>query len=30
MSSDLVEMTHKVRNGDGEMEVMLEKWVLEI
>ena len=30
MSGDLVEMVHKVRNGDGEMEVMLEKWILEI
>jgi len=30
MSGDLVEMTHKVRTGVGEMEVMLEKWVLEI
>jgi uncharacterized membrane protein len=30
MSGDLVEMTHKVRNGNGEMEVMLEKWILEI
>ena len=28
MSSDLVEMTHKVRSGDGELEVMLEKWIL--
>jgi hypothetical protein len=30
MSVDLVEMVHKVRNGDGEMEVMLEKWVLGV
>jgi DNA polymerase III delta subunit len=30
MSGDLVEMTHKVRTGKGEMEVMLEKWMLEI
>jgi DNA polymerase III delta subunit len=30
MSGDLVEMVHKVRNGDGEMEVMLEKWVLGV
>jgi len=30
MSSDLVEMTHKVRTGAGEMEVMLEKWILKI
>lgn len=30
MSSDLVEMVHKVRNGEGEMGVMLEKWVLGV
>jgi DNA polymerase III delta subunit len=30
MSNDLVEMTHKVRTGKGDMEVMLEKWVLTI
>ena len=30
MSSGLVNMTHKVRNGLGEMDVMLEKWILEI
>ena len=29
MSSKLVEMTHKVRQGEGELEVMLEKWILE-
>lgn len=29
MSSELVDMTHKVRNGEGELEIMLEKWVLE-
>ncbi|MCX6702038.1 MAG: hypothetical protein NTX96_02475 [Candidatus Zambryskibacteria bacterium] len=29
MSSDLVEMTHKVRQGEGELEVMMEKWILE-
>lgn len=28
MSSDLVEMTHKVRQGEGELGIMLEKWVL--
>jgi len=28
MSGELVEMTHKVRSGEGELEVMLEKWVL--
>lgn len=28
MSSDLVEMTHRVRRGEGDMEVMLEKWIL--
>lgn len=28
MSGDLVEMTHKVRSGEGELEVMLEKWML--
>ncbi len=30
MSSELVEMTHKVRTGKGDMEIMLEKWVLGI
>lgn len=30
MSGDLVEMVHKVRSGEGEMGVMLEKWVLTI
>ena len=29
MSSELVEMTHKVRQGEGQLEVMLEKWILE-
>lgn len=29
MSSALVEMTHKVRQGEGDLEVMLEKWILE-
>ncbi|MFZ2522040.1 MAG: hypothetical protein WAX44_01785 [Minisyncoccia bacterium] len=30
MSGDLVDMTHRVRTGKGEMEVMLESWVLGI
>jgi DNA polymerase III delta subunit len=30
MSSELVEMTHKVRSGEGELEIMMEKWVLGI
>jgi DNA polymerase III delta subunit len=29
MSSDLVEMTHKVREGKGDLDIMLEKWILE-
>ncbi len=28
MSGELVSMTHKVRSGEGELEIMLEKWVL--
>jgi hypothetical protein len=28
MSSNLVNMTHKVRQGEGDLGVMLEKWVL--
>jgi DNA polymerase III delta subunit len=28
MSGELVLMTHKVRQGEGELSVMLEKWVL--
>ncbi len=28
MSGELMDMTHRVRQGEGEMEVMLEKWVL--
>ncbi|MFZ2621485.1 MAG: hypothetical protein WAX85_00350 [Minisyncoccia bacterium] len=28
MSSDLVDMTHRVRQGKGQLEVILEKWVL--
>jgi DNA polymerase III delta subunit len=30
MSSELVGMTHKVRSGEGELEIMMEKWVLGI
>lgn len=30
MSSNLVEMTHKVRRGEGELEGMLEKWILTL
>lgn len=30
LSSKLVDMTHRVRTGEGEMEVMLEKWILEL
>lgn len=30
MSSELVNMTHKVRQGEGDLEVMLEKWVLSL
>jgi hypothetical protein len=30
MSSDLVEMVHRVRAGEGNMEEMLEKWVLGV
>ncbi len=29
MSSQLVDMTHRVRSGQGELEVMLEKWILQ-
>ncbi len=29
MSSDLVNMTHRIRSGEGELEMMLEKWILE-
>ncbi len=29
MSSELVMMTHKVRQGEGDMDIMLEKWILE-
>ena len=30
MSSELVNMTHRVRSGDGELEIMVEKWILQI
>ncbi len=30
MSSDLVSMVHRVRTGDGDMDVMLEKWMLGV
>jgi len=30
LSSRLVDITHRVRTGKGEMEVMLEKWILEL
>lgn len=30
MSSDLVEMTHRVRTGKGNLDTMLEKWVLGV
>lgn len=30
MSSELVDMTHRVRQGKGELEIMLEKWVLGV
>lgn len=30
MSNDFVGMVHKVRSGEGDMELMLEKWVLQI
>lgn len=30
MSGELVQMTHRVRSGKGELGVMLEKWVLSI
>lgn len=29
LSTELVNMTHKVRSGEGELEIMLEKWILE-
>jgi len=30
LSSSLVQITHKVRRGEGEIEVLLEKWILEL
>jgi DNA polymerase III delta subunit len=30
LSSRLVDITHRVRTGDGQMTVMLEKWILEL
>ncbi len=30
MSSGLVDMTHRVRQGEGELSIMLEKWVLDL
>jgi len=30
MSSQLVDMTHRVRQGKGDLDVMLEKWILTI
>ncbi len=30
MSSDLVQMTHRVRQGEGDLEIMLEKWILSL
>ncbi len=30
MSGELVNMTHKVRQGEGDLEIMLEKWVLNL
>jgi DNA polymerase III delta subunit len=29
MSSGLVDMTHRVRQGEGDLEIMMEKWILE-
>ncbi len=28
MSGELMDMTHRVRQGQGELEIMIEKWVL--
>lgn len=28
MMSDLVSMTHKVRSGEGDLDIMVEKWIL--
>ena len=30
MSGELVNMTHKVRQGEGELDLMLEKWILRL
>lgn len=30
MSSQLIQMTHRVRRGEGELPVMMEKWILEM
>ncbi len=30
MSSELVDMTHRVRSGEGELGVMMEKWMLSL
>lgn len=30
MSGELVNMTHKVRQGKGDLEIMIEKWILGI
>ena len=30
LSKDLVNMTHKVRQGEGDLSMMLEKWILEL
>lgn len=30
LSSELVQMTHKVRSGEGELDIMLEKWILSV
>ena len=30
ISNNLVHMTHKVRQGEGDLTIMLEKWILEL
>lgn len=30
MSSELVDMTHRVRSGEGELGIMMEKWMLSL
>ncbi len=30
MSGELVEMTHRVRTGKGDLDIMLEKWILGV